>query len=133
MSAAKVFDAYGHTLEQALRRAFLGYGEGANGEIEPRCCGKVAVRSGWMGQAAKCERCGMAVVDGLSPLYSPLLRRGNSYLTIPGDEMLKAAEGREYLVLDGDGELVPITPSASNAETSSCQSAGLSTGRTWIR
>lgn len=72
--------------------------------IYPECCGGRAETScGFLGSKVRCEKCGAEIRDALSPLYSPFLERGNSFVTVPGDELIELLGERNWIVMhEGD-------------------------------
>jgi hypothetical protein len=70
----------------------------------PRCCGERCECSGGLfGGRATCKVCGAEIRNLLAPLDSPILRRGNSFLTTPGAELIAELGERQWLVThEGD-------------------------------
>jgi hypothetical protein len=64
------------------------------------CCGGPAtITGGIFGEKVECPRCKARVVDATGPMFSPLLERGNSYLTIPSEEWMARFGERTWLVM----------------------------------
>ncbi|HEY3496832.1 MAG TPA: hypothetical protein VGK73_19170 [Polyangiaceae bacterium] len=68
------------------------------------CCGKPAtITSGIFGAKVDCPTCGAHAVDATSPMFSPLLERGNAYITVPSEEWCAKFGERNWLVMhEGD-------------------------------
>ena len=68
------------------------------------CCGAPAnITAGLFGAKVECPRCHAKAVDATSPMFSPLLERGDSYITIPSDEWLSQFGDKTWLVMhEGD-------------------------------
>lgn len=81
----------------------------------PLCCGgDVEVKSGWMGEMARCPRCNVEAVDVLSPLYSPILERGNACVTTPSEKLVKRIGERHWLIMhEGAGPCLPLRRDAA--------------------
>jgi len=74
--------------------------EESEDEIKIFCCGEPArVHDGLFGSMVECPRCHAKVVDATSPMYSPLLERGNSYITTPSKEWCEAFGERTWIVM----------------------------------
>lgn len=68
--------------------------------IFPKCCGQSCECSGGLlGGRATCTVCSAEIVDLLAPMDSPILKRGNSYLTMPGEELIKLFGERHWFVM----------------------------------
>lgn len=64
------------------------------------CCGdRTNMTDGIFGSKVECPRCGAKAVDATSPMWSPFLERGNSYLTMPSREWLDAFADKTWLVM----------------------------------
>lgn len=78
------------------------------------CCGEpAAIRGGILGEMVECPRCGAKAVDATSPMWSPFLERGNSYVTCPSKEWVDSFGERTWLVMhEGAGTQVTRKESA---------------------
>ena len=66
----------------------------------PNCCGqRCDVSGGLFGGRATCKVCGAEIVSLLAPVDSPILERGNSWLTTPGEELIKLLGDRYWFVM----------------------------------
>lgn len=64
------------------------------------CCGSpCSITSGIFGDRVECLRCRAKAVDATSPMFSPLLERGDSYITCPSPEWLDQFGSRTWLVM----------------------------------
>jgi hypothetical protein len=64
------------------------------------CCGAPAlITSGIFGDKVDCPRCGAKAVDATSPMFSPLLERGKSHITLPSPQWLDLFGKRTWLVM----------------------------------
>jgi len=64
------------------------------------CCGEPAsICGGLFGYKVGCPHCGALAVDAISPMYSPFLERGNSYITTPSKEWCDSFGDRTWLVM----------------------------------
>lgn len=103
------------TLEEAraacvtMQDALLAFDrtEDAGDETRVFCCGEPAqVVGGLFGVKVGCPRCGAKAVEATSPMYSPFLERGNSYITTPSKQWVEAFGVRTWLVMhEGDRPL----------------------------
>lgn len=94
---------WGVTLDEALT-VFSDPPDNADDGIWPRCCGsRATVTSGLMVGAAECETCHARIVDALAPMSSPILERGNAWVSVPGEKLVERMGVRYWLVMhEGD-------------------------------
>jgi hypothetical protein len=91
---------YCYPLEQALRVFDGGFLEADDGLIRPTCCGReTRTKGGLFTGEAQCRVCGARIVDVLAPLSSPLLQRGNSYVSCAGEKMVDLFGERHWMVV----------------------------------
>ena len=80
------------------------------------CCGGPAnIRGGILGEMVECPRCGAKAVDATSPMWSPFLERGNSYVTCPSKEWVESFGARTWLVMH-EGNRVTARDSRGSAK-----------------
>ena len=91
------------SLSEALH-VFSDAPEEVDEDIFPRCCGERCETSGgFFGGRSECKKCGAKIVDALSPMCSPILERGNSYVTLPGEKLVELLGERHWLAMhEGD-------------------------------
>lgn len=68
------------------------------------CCGQPAqITDGIFGAKIHCGKCGADARDATSPMWSPFLERGNSYMTMPSEKFLALFGDRNWIVMnEGD-------------------------------
>jgi hypothetical protein len=87
------------TLDEALS-VFSGTPRETPEAIYPVCCGTdVKCNHGLFVGTARCEACGAEIRDVLSPLSSPILERGNSWVSTPSDKLIERVGKRHWLVM----------------------------------
>lgn len=88
------------SLEDALIKCFgeIASGDGVDEGYKVECCGEVRYGSGIMGtDIAKCQNCGRAIINVLSPHVSPILIKGST-TAVPPDDMIDALFDTPWLV-----------------------------------
>lgn len=65
----------------------------------PVCCGARVTIRGFLGAAglARCEACGAEMRCLLCPLHSPILERGNAFVSVPSEALIARCQGREWV------------------------------------
>lgn len=117
--------AAGVTLDEALTVFSGGHEEDAEHDgIFPVCCGtRCSVSGGIFGGRATCRTCGAEVRDMLSPLDSPILERGNAYVTVPGDKLIERLGKRHWLVTHEGNRAADTDPAPASAPATEAQEA----------
>ena len=67
--------------------------------IRITCCGVPAnISDGILGSMVRCDTCKAEARDATSPMYSPLLERGNSFFSLPSPEWIESFGEYNWIV-----------------------------------